>query len=98
VARGNWFFEGSFPVELVDDSGDLAQTIATAKGDWMTDAFVPFEATLQIPKNLAGPATLILKRDNPSGLPDYDRSISIPVFVGSPSSKTTTDSRSTEGE
>ncbi|MCR4311472.1 MAG: Gmad2 immunoglobulin-like domain-containing protein, partial [Candidatus Taylorbacteria bacterium] len=46
-ARGTWFFEASFPVMLTDwDGRIIAQGIATAKSDWMTADFVPFEATL----------------------------------------------------
>ena len=43
-AKGNWFFEASFPVFLYDLDGKIiARGIATAKGDWMTTEFVPFE-------------------------------------------------------
>ena len=41
-ARG-WYFEGSFPVTLLDANGKkLVETYATAQGDWMTASFVPF--------------------------------------------------------
>src|SRR3989338_1426812 len=47
MARGNWFFEASFPMRLFDGNGEqLARGIATAKGEWMTTEFVPFEGTL----------------------------------------------------
>ena len=46
-ARGYWYFEASFPVVLVDwDGRIIAQGIATAKDEWMTENFVPFEATI----------------------------------------------------
>lgn len=78
-ARGNWYFEATFPIELYNESGDLiANSFATAKGEWMTEDFVPFEAILQFPKT-AGKGTLILKKDNPSGLPEYDDQLVIPV-------------------
>jgi hypothetical protein len=81
-ARGPWFFEASFPVRLRDASGvDLATTVATAQGEWMTEEFVPFTATLDIPSDFQGPATLLLQKDNPSGLPENDKAISIPVIV-----------------
>jgi hypothetical protein len=81
-ARGNWFFEASFPVVLTDASGNvLAQVPAQAKGDWMTTEFVPFEATLTFSKQVAGSrGVLILKKDNPSGLPANDDSRTVQVY------------------
>jgi hypothetical protein len=83
-ARG-WYFEGSFPVELQDANGvTLANGVAQAQGDWMSAGFVPFIATLEFnnyPRT--GRGTLILTKDNPSGMPQYDERVSIPVkFVG----------------
>ena len=46
-ARGYWFFEASFPVVLTNWDGlIIAEGIATADVDWMTEEFVPFTATL----------------------------------------------------
>ncbi len=80
-ARGTWYFEASFPVELKDASGKtIAQHYAEAQSDWMTENFVPFKSTLTFPKQPAGSkGTLILHKDNPSGLPENDRSLEIPV-------------------
>lgn len=77
---GSWSFEASFPVVLKDSNGTtIAQGPAQLQGDWMTEEQVPFTATL----TFAAPATasgfLILQRDNPSGLPENDDSISIEV-------------------
>lgn len=87
-ARGNWFFEASFPVSLTASYGSsvvfVGQTIAQAKGDWMTTGFMPFEATLNFdPLEWVEPihATLVLKKDNPSGLPQNDDYVSIPIFL-----------------
>jgi hypothetical protein len=81
-ARGTWFFEASFPVVLVDASGNsIATGIAQAEGDWMTENFVPFKATIKAPSSFIGPATLVLRKDNPSGLPENDASISFPITV-----------------
>ncbi|MDO8483221.1 MAG: Gmad2 immunoglobulin-like domain-containing protein [bacterium] len=83
-ARGNWFFEASFPVMLTDwDGRIIAQGIATAKSEWMTTEFVPFEATLDftVDKNAySNRGTLILRKDNPSGLPEHDDALEIPVM------------------
>jgi hypothetical protein len=79
-ARGYWYFEASFPIEVRDAEGELlAIAPAQAQGEWMTEEFVPFEITLdfQLPKTDTG--TLILHKDNPSGLPEHDDSLSIPI-------------------
>lgn len=82
-ARGNWFFEASFPIRLEDEEGTvLATAIATADGEWMTNDFVPFAATLKVPADASGNANLILQRDNPSGLPEHDAALRIPVQLG----------------
>lgn len=86
-AVGNWYFEASFPIVLVDWDGKIiAQGVATAQSDWMTTEFVPFKATLtftsaDIAGTYSNKGTLILKKDNPSGLPEHDSSIEIPVLL-----------------
>lgn len=81
-ARGPWFFEASFPIELLDKDGQrLDIAIAQAEGEWMTTEFVPFRAELRAPESYIGPAMLILRKDNPSGLPEHDASISFPITV-----------------
>ncbi|MFA6094411.1 MAG: Gmad2 immunoglobulin-like domain-containing protein [Candidatus Paceibacterota bacterium] len=81
-ARGTWFFEASFPVEVIDGGGKtLAVGIAQAQGDWMTVNFVPFSVNVKVPESYIGPATIILKKDNPSGLSEYDASISFPITI-----------------
>ncbi len=84
-ARGSWFFEASFPVFLTDwDGRIIGQGIATAKDEWMTTEFVPFEATLTYttdPNVYSDRGTLILKKDNPSGLPEHDDALEIPVVI-----------------
>lgn len=81
-ARGYWFFEGSFPIELLDkDDKTLVIAVAKAEGEWMTEDFVPFKALIKAPIDYIGPATLVLRKDNPSGLPENDASISFPITV-----------------
>lgn len=82
-ARGQWFFEASFPIELQDVQGNILQTIiAQAQSDWMTENFVPFKANLTFPtQNTPTKAYLVFKRDNPSGLPEYDKSLTIEVLL-----------------
>lgn len=78
-ARGV-YFEGSFPIELVDGNGKtLVQGTAQAQGDWMTSEFVPFTATLTFAKPTTATGTLIFRNDNPSGLPENSIEYRIPV-------------------
>ncbi len=81
-ARGNWFFEASFPARLIDLKGNIiAQGPVQATTDnWMTTEFVPFDKEFYFDTE---PATkyglLILRKDNPSGLSEHDDKITIPV-------------------
>lgn len=81
-ARGKWFFEGSFPVELVDEFGNtIAVGNVASQGEWMTEDFVPFLGTLQFNNYIKGQkGTLILKKDNPSDLPENDDLLRVPVI------------------
>ena len=79
-AYGSWYFEASFPIELRDANGNLvAQTIAQAQSDWMVEDFVPFTATLTFSQPQTPDGTLILKKDNPSGLSEFEQQIEVPV-------------------
>lgn len=80
-ARGTWYFEASFPVEIHDASGKLiGQGPAQAQGDWMTTEFVPFKATITFTAQPAGShGTIVFKNDNPSGDPARDQQVSVPV-------------------
>ena len=62
-ARGNWFFEASFPIELLDSNGQLVTVaIAQAESDWMTENFVPFSAIVDFSASLKGKGTLVFKK------------------------------------
>ncbi len=83
-ARGYWYFEASFPVEIQDGQGNvIAQTIAQAEGDWMTEEFVPFKARVEFPAPYYGDVIVVLKKDNPSGEPERDASVMFPVVIQS---------------
>ena len=81
-ARGGWFFEASFPIKLVDSQGELiAQTIASTKGEWMTDEFVTFSATLEFTSpEKTNQGTLVFIKDNPSDIRELDDQLSIPIL------------------
>ena len=82
-ARGNWFFEGSFPIQLVDANGNILGTsIATSSEDWMTTEFINFNSELSFEKSTSTRrAVLVLKKDNPSGISDFDQSVFVRVIL-----------------
>jgi hypothetical protein len=79
-ARGFWFFEGDFPIRLLDDDGnELGIGFVSAKSDWMTEDFVGFEGKLEFETPITEKGTLILEKDNPSGLPEHADQLMVPV-------------------
>lgn len=79
-ARGSWFFEGQMPLVIVDADGmELGKGTATAFSDWTKENFVPFEATLSYNLPSTDTGTIIIKKDNPSGLPENDDQLEIPI-------------------
>lgn len=84
TAKGSavgWYFEASFPIRVTDDTGvQIGQGIAQAQGEWMTTEHVPFVAQVEVGQ-YKGPAWLVMMRDNASGLPEKDASVSIPITI-----------------
>jgi hypothetical protein len=86
-ARGYWFFEASFPIVITDwDGRIIAQHYIMTADDWMTVDFVSFsgELSFESPYNVGDPdfmrrGTLILQKDNPSGLPEHEDALEIPI-------------------
>ena len=80
---GNWSFEASFPVVLVNWDGlIIAEHYATVQGDWTTEDYVPFEVTLSFDTpTVYDRGALIIQKDNPSGLPEHADAIEIPVTL-----------------
>lgn len=82
-AKGSWFFEGSFSIELVDiDRNIISRGIATSTKDWMTEDFIDFTSEIYFDKPTSTTnAIIILKKDNPSGNLEFDQSVFIPVTL-----------------
>ncbi len=80
-ARGNWYFEATFPIVVVNWDGlIIAEGYAEAQSNWMTEDFVPFKATIKFDKpeyNERG--AVILHKANASGLPEHDAAVEIPI-------------------
>jgi hypothetical protein len=82
VAPGPWFFEAQFPTQVRDTSGTIVgRATAMAQGSWQTEKLVTFTASMQIDATFHGDAKLILMKDNPSGLPEHDDAVEIPIVV-----------------
>ncbi len=79
-ARGSWFFECSFPVRVLDQSGkELGVGVAQAQSDCLTADFVPFKATVMFTRPTSSAGSLVLQKDNPSGLPENDQKVILPI-------------------
>lgn len=79
-ARGTWYFEADFPVELYDGNGELLLSTSTqAQGEWMTEEFVPFEKEVRFEEPETETGLLILHKSNPSGLPENANELRVPV-------------------
>lgn len=83
-ARGNWYFEAEFPLVLVDwDGRIIAEGQARAQGEWMTEDYVPFSGTLEFAApdtSVSDRGALILRKANPSGLPENDNALEVSVY------------------
>lgn len=84
-ARGIWFFEGSFPVEVYNENDVLlgsasAEFIPTEEGEtWMTEDFINFQGTATFTNPLTETGYLLFKKDNPSDQRELDDSFVLPV-------------------
>jgi hypothetical protein len=75
-----WYFEGSFPIEIVDSKGKtIATSPAVAQTNWMTGEFVNFKAEMSLASTTSSTGTIIFKKDNPSAEPKFDDSFSLTV-------------------
>ncbi len=82
-AVGTWFWEGTFSAEVTDDDGVILGNgfITNQPGtEWMTEALVPFtgEVEFTVPKD-AVIGKLLLRKANPSALPENNAELEIPV-------------------
>lgn len=85
-AKGNWFFEASAPVNIVNWDGlIIGQGYVTVDQgyDWMTTDMVPFTGTITYDATQLGAykyGWIIMKKDNPSGEPQFDDSLEFKIF------------------
>lgn len=82
-ARGNWYFEASFPIQVLDKHANvLASGYATAQDEWMTTEFVPFKSTLKFTQFPASGSfgKIVLNKNNPSDMRELDDTLEVFVY------------------
>ena len=82
VTGGGWFFEASFPVKVFDADGTVlgtGQAESQPAGNWTSTGTVVFVADIALAKSHSATGTVVLSKDDPSGLPANSESLSIPV-------------------
>ncbi|MGC9599512.1 MAG: Gmad2 immunoglobulin-like domain-containing protein [Minisyncoccia bacterium] len=80
VTGGGWFFEASFPVRILDGDGtELGGGPAQAQSDWTTTGTVPFAVSIPFTTPKYATGTVVLAKDNPSGLPQNAEELRVPV-------------------
>ena len=79
-ARGTWFFEANFSVSLLDSNEKvLAIHYATTEEEWMTEDFISFTAHIVFDDPETATGFLVLDKNNPSDIREYDAQLVIPV-------------------
>jgi len=83
-------FEGQVgSVKLLDsNSNEIASSILSAVGDWMT-SLINFEANLNFISLKDQSGVLVFSNENPSGLLEKDKEFQLPVKIKRPSGETT---------
>lgn len=88
-ARGNWFFEASAPVIVLDTNGKiLGNGTIKATGDWMTTDFVPFTGSITFLTSSTTPVggAVVFMNDNPSGQASTSSFFAVPTYFGTSTS------------
>lgn len=82
VIKGGYFFEGNILVNVLGANKNvLKRGNAMATGEWMTAGPVNFGGSVDFSGLQKGPAYIEIHNDNPSGLPEHDKSVLIPVVI-----------------
>ena len=80
-ARGFWFFEAEFIVQVFDSNNFLlGQTILRAEDDWMTEEFVSFQGNLIFSQPSINKGFLKFLKNNPSGLAEHEKVFQVEVY------------------
>ncbi len=80
VTGGGWFFEGTFPVKIVDGDGTvLGQGPVRAQSDWTSTGTVSFTGTIVFLAPHSATGTIVFSKDNPSDMAQNEVSFGVPV-------------------
>lgn len=81
VIKGAYFFEANILINILDANKKvLKASNAVATTDWMTQP-VSFEGNIDFTDLPKGKAYFEIHNDNPSGLPENNKSILIPIII-----------------
>ncbi len=81
-APGNWYFEGTFPVRVLNIQGEVVSTfVATTYDDWMNETTVPFSVIIDFPLEQEGAYVLQFEKSNPSGLDENSDIAKIAISI-----------------
>lgn len=80
-ARGNWFFEATAPVQILDKDGKtLGESFVRTDENWMTSDFVSFSGTIKFDAPSDERGYVVFWRANPSGKPENKEFYKLPVI------------------
>ena len=80
--KGVYFFEGKAQGFLLDENKKVLNTFPLeATSNWLTADGVSFTASIDTTSALPGAGYIRLKNDNPSGDPEKDKFIDIPIVI-----------------
>ncbi|HPJ16775.1 MAG TPA: Gmad2 immunoglobulin-like domain-containing protein [Candidatus Woesebacteria bacterium] len=77
----SWVFEGTFPIKLLDNNGQVLYQGVGSAPDWTKsgDAMIDFTANISF-TSTAKTGFLVISKDNPSGLSETKKSFRYQVF------------------
>jgi len=79
---GEWFFEGVFPVRVLNQQGEIVKSFsATTQDDWLTEDLVKFSFKLDTQLEEESIVVLRFEKANPSGLEENDDTVDITVTI-----------------
>ncbi len=82
VIKGSYFFEANIGINILDlNKKILKGDHAMSTTDWMTTEPVSFEGNVDFTGLPKGGAYFEIHNDNPSGLPEHDKSVLIPIVI-----------------
>jgi hypothetical protein len=82
VIKGGYFFEANILINILDAKKNiLKKSNAVATTEWTTAGPVSFEGNIDFNGLPKGFAYFQIENDNASGLPQYDKSILIPITI-----------------